>query len=81
MPPSFVTSQLFGIERFRQAGAIFLARFFGHLGEEILRSREQVIPTAFGLEFGQHERGEGFLFLFGKFGSFSDHLFQQSTHR
>ena len=76
----FATSKLIWIERFREAGAILLSSFFGHSGEEILRSGEQVIPSTFGFQFREHKRRECFLFFFWKLGRFRDHLVQQSTH-
>jgi hypothetical protein len=42
------------IQRLGKAGAILFVRFFSHLSQQILRAREEIVPSAFRFEFRKH---------------------------
>ena len=78
--PSSAASQGVRIEWLRQAGSVFLPRFFSHFGEEILGAREEIIPSTFGFKFSQHERSEGLLLVVRQLCCFDHYFLENFAH-
>jgi len=79
-PESSERSQLVRIKRLGLPGAVFVPGFLCELRQEILRFREKIVPLPLGLQLGENQGGDRFLFGFRKLGCFRERSLEQSAH-